>query len=51
MAAKEKGGDTCPICFDPLKVKEVWNISEQYEGCHDDHPLEGKNRQQKTTGI
>ncbi|MFC1285094.1 nitroreductase family protein [Bacillus paralicheniformis] len=31
MAAKEKGGDTCPICFDPLKVKEVWNISEQYE--------------------
>lgn len=31
MAAKEKGRDTCPIGFDPLKVKEVLNISEQYE--------------------
>ena len=32
MAAKEKGWDTCPmIGFDPLKVKEVLNISEQYE--------------------
>ncbi|UOQ48225.1 nitroreductase family protein [Gracilibacillus caseinilyticus] len=32
MAAKEKGWDTCPmIGFDPIKVKEVLNISEQYE--------------------
>jgi len=30
MAAKEKGGDTCPTGFYPLN-KEVWNISEQYE--------------------
>lgn len=32
LAAKEKGWDTCPmIGFDPDKVKEILNISDQYE--------------------
>lgn len=32
MAAKDKGWDTCPmIGFDPEAVKQVLNISEQYE--------------------
>ncbi|OLO38929.1 nitroreductase family protein [Alkalihalophilus pseudofirmus] len=32
MAAKEKGWDTCPmIGFDPDAVKDVLNISEQFE--------------------
>ncbi|TQR14240.1 nitroreductase family protein [Psychrobacillus soli] len=32
LAAKEKGWDTCPmIGFDPDKVKEIINISDQYE--------------------
>ncbi|MEF2244396.1 nitroreductase family protein [Paenibacillus sp. IITD108] len=32
LAAKEKGWDTCPmIGFDPQAVKEILNVSEQYE--------------------
>lgn len=32
LAAKEKGWDTCPmIGFDPERIKEVLNISDQYE--------------------
>lgn len=32
LIAKEKGWDTCPmIGFDPEKVKEILNISDQYE--------------------
>lgn len=32
LAAKEKGWDTCPmIGFDPDKVKEILNVSDQYE--------------------
>lgn len=32
MAAKEKGWDTCPmIGFDPEAVKQILNISEQFE--------------------
>ncbi|MFJ8065922.1 nitroreductase family protein [Psychrobacillus sp. NPDC096426] len=32
LVAKEKGWDTCPmIGFDPAKVKDILNISDQYE--------------------
>lgn len=32
FAAKEKGWDTCPmIGFDPIQMKEILNISDQYE--------------------
>lgn len=32
LAAKEKGWDTCPmIGFDPTQIKEILNISDQYE--------------------
>ncbi|MFC8151434.1 hypothetical protein ACFUP3_17305 [Bacillus paralicheniformis] len=51
MAAKEKGGDTCPICFDPLKGKEVWNISEQYEVVMMITLWKEKIDSRKTTGI